>query len=162
MSSSFLGSPPLALVAFFGVVLFYLYMSTYFPFEEELENAIFTFKIVLFFLPAFLLFLMRCGYKPGEKWFLIRIPKPDHDAIHRAGGSPWGMAVLVALLLVMISYHSSVGSRWFRPLWTLARIGRECSPLERGRAGTRAGEQNRNWMGDISLRSQLILLSCLE
>uniref|UniRef100_A0A7C8Z139 Uncharacterized protein n=1 Tax=Opuntia streptacantha TaxID=393608 RepID=A0A7C8Z139_OPUST len=117
MSSSSLGAPPLALVALFGVVLFYLYMSTYFHFEEELENAMITFNIVLFFIPAFLLFLMQCSYKTGEKWFLLRIPRPDHGAIHRAGGSPCGMAVLLALLLVMISYHSSVGSRWFRPLW---------------------------------------------
>ncbi|KAI9196834.1 hypothetical protein LWI28_027423 [Acer negundo] len=32
----------------------------------------------------------------------------DPDAIHRAGGSPWGVALLVLLLFFLISYQPSM------------------------------------------------------
>ncbi|XP_021768907.1 uncharacterized protein LOC110733204 [Chenopodium quinoa] len=119
---SSLNSPPLALLALFGVVVFYLYLSTYFPYKESLHRASFSLKLILLALPALLIFMMRTNYNSSDSgsskgWYWVRIPKPEHDSFHRVGGSPWGVALVVVLLLVMISYHSSVGSHWFRPLW---------------------------------------------
>ncbi|KMT00274.1 hypothetical protein BVRB_1g016300 [Beta vulgaris subsp. vulgaris] len=116
---SSLNSLPLPLLALFGIVVFYLYLSTYFPYRESLHRAFFQLKLIFLVLPALLFFIMRTNYKPdsSSRWYVIRLPKPEHDSFHRAGGSPWGVALVVVLLLVMISYHSTVGSHWFRPLW---------------------------------------------
>ncbi|CAO2817671.1 unnamed protein product [Amaranthus hypochondriacus] len=101
---STLNSPPLPLLALFGIVVFYLYLSTYFPYKESLHRAFFQLKLIFLVLPALLFFLMRTNYNPN-------------DSFHRVGGSPWGVALVVVLLLVLVSYHSTVGSHWFRPLW---------------------------------------------
>jgi hypothetical protein len=45
------------------------------------------------------------------------MPFPERDSLHRAGGSPWGVALLLVFLLFMISYQSSFHERWF-PLYT--------------------------------------------
>ncbi|CAN0907558.1 hypothetical protein LINGRAHAP2_LOCUS24861 [Linum grandiflorum] len=37
----------------------------------------------------------------------------ERDSLHRAGGSPWGVALLLVFLLFMISYQSSFQERWF-------------------------------------------------
>ena len=117
---STLNSPPLPLLALFGIVVFYLYLSTYFPYKESLHRAFFQLKLIFLVLPALLFFIMRTNYNPNDSqaaWYWVRVPKPDHDSFHRVGGSPWGVALVVVLLLVLVSYHSTVGSHWFRPLW---------------------------------------------
>ncbi|KAJ4850390.1 hypothetical protein Tsubulata_012413 [Turnera subulata] len=40
--------------------------------------------------------------------FSIPIPGSEPGAIHRAGGSPWGVAFLLLLLLFLISYQPSL------------------------------------------------------
>ncbi|KNA25364.1 hypothetical protein SOVF_007310 [Spinacia oleracea] len=120
---SSLNSPPLPLISLFGIVVFYLYLSTYFPYKESLHRAFFSLKLIFFVLPALIFFVMRTNYNPNDPsssargWYWVRIPKPEHDSFHRVGGSPWGVALVLVLLLLMISYHSTVGSHWFRPLW---------------------------------------------
>lgn len=117
---STLNSPPLPLLALFGIVVFYLYLSTYFPYKESLHRAFFQLKLIFLVLPALLFFLMRTNYNPNDSsgsWYWVRVPKPDHDSFHRVGGSPWGVALVVVLLLVLVSYHSTVGPHWYRPLW---------------------------------------------
>jgi hypothetical protein len=36
------------------------------------------------------------------------LPVPERDSIHRAGGSPWGVGLLLMLILVMVSYQSKL------------------------------------------------------
>lgn len=49
-------------------------------------------------------------------WATVHARQPD-PAHPRDGGSPWGVALVVAVLLLMVSFQSSVHSMWFRPLW---------------------------------------------
>jgi hypothetical protein len=44
---------------------------------------------------------------------LLAVPMPERDSIHRAGGSPWGVGLLLLLLLVMVSYQSNFREKWF-------------------------------------------------
>uniref|UniRef100_A0A0A9HFQ6 Uncharacterized protein n=1 Tax=Arundo donax TaxID=35708 RepID=A0A0A9HFQ6_ARUDO len=44
---------------------------------------------------------------------LLALPMPERDSIHRAGGSPWGVGLLLLLLLVMVSYQSNFREKWF-------------------------------------------------
>ncbi|KAK2983783.1 hypothetical protein RJ640_017186 [Escallonia rubra] len=48
--------------------------------------------------------------------FNFSLPRPRQEAGYRTGASPWGVAVLVVVLLVLVSYQSSVHSKWFAPL----------------------------------------------
>ncbi|KAK3028652.1 hypothetical protein RJ639_037832 [Escallonia herrerae] len=48
--------------------------------------------------------------------FNFWLPRPRQEARYRTGASPWGVAVLVVVLLVLVSYQSSVHSKWFAPL----------------------------------------------
>ncbi|KAL8139284.1 hypothetical protein V2J09_005305 [Rumex salicifolius] len=107
--------PPLPLLAIFTIVIFYLLLTSYFSYKEQVERTVIGFNVFLFLLPVILIILARGLADEGG--LRVRIPKPDHDSIHRAGRSPWGVAVLVAVLLVLISYHNYFKSKWFRPLW---------------------------------------------
>ncbi|PKA61557.1 hypothetical protein AXF42_Ash018845 [Apostasia shenzhenica] len=44
--------------------------------------------------------------------FALALPE-EPAALHRAGGSPWGVGLLLLLLLLMVSYHSSFHVRFF-------------------------------------------------
>ncbi|EMS52592.1 hypothetical protein TRIUR3_24345 [Triticum urartu] len=44
---------------------------------------------------------------------LMSMSMPERDSIHRAGGSPWGVGLLLVLLIVMVSYQSNFREKWF-------------------------------------------------
>ncbi|KAF3965763.1 hypothetical protein CMV_010073 [Castanea mollissima] len=60
------------------------------------------FVFILFFILGF-----TCGVPS-----LIPLPG-ERDSLHRAGGSPWGVALVLVFLLFMISHQSSFHERWF-------------------------------------------------
>ncbi|CAI0414363.1 unnamed protein product [Linum tenue] len=68
-------------------------------------------KLFLILSPLLLLLLVHC-LSAGAS-FSLYIPLPERDSLHRAGGSPWGVALLLVFLLYMISYQSSLQERWF-------------------------------------------------
>ncbi|KAK9755073.1 hypothetical protein RND81_01G000600 [Saponaria officinalis] len=111
-----MSAPPAPLIALFGILIFYVYLSSYFSIKHEYRRTKFNMKLLLLVLPALLFFIMRHNDSSG-RWYVLRFPRPNHDSIYRAGGSPWGVALLLLLLFLMISYHSSLASLWFRPLW---------------------------------------------
>ncbi|KAF7824468.1 Small heat shock protein HSP [Senna tora] len=53
----------------------------------------------------------------GGGVFSSLIPSPERESFHRAGGTAWGVGLLLVALLFMISYRSSFQERWF-PLLT--------------------------------------------
>ncbi|XP_043708037.1 uncharacterized protein LOC122657404 [Telopea speciosissima] len=109
-----ISAPPLPFLAFFGVVILFLSLSQYTDYKSQMNRALISFQFLLFILPVVLIFLVRSMAINGR---FFRIPLPQYNSIHRAGSSPWGVAALVVVLLLMISYQSSVHSNWFRPLW---------------------------------------------
>uniref|UniRef100_A0A7C9ABK9 Uncharacterized protein n=1 Tax=Opuntia streptacantha TaxID=393608 RepID=A0A7C9ABK9_OPUST len=75
-------APPLPLIALFGIVLFYLYLSAYLPFKEDLHRGGFFLKVLFFvLLPTLLFFLIRSNYTTTEdgsspstrRWYDIRV-----------------------------------------------------------------------------------------
>lgn len=66
-------------------------------------------KIFLLIFPLILLLLIH--FLSGGMSFLV--PIPEQDSLHRAGGSPWGVGLVLVFLLIMISYQSSFHERWF-------------------------------------------------
>nr|DAD22385.1 TPA_asm: hypothetical protein HUJ06_023848 [Nelumbo nucifera] len=114
---SSISAPPPPLLTIFAIVFLFLLLSRYTEYKAQMEQTMISFRFLLFLLPVLLIFIVRSmAFKHGMR-FAFRQPRPEHDSIHRAGGSPWGVAALVIVLLLMISYQSSFHSNWFRPLW---------------------------------------------
>ncbi|KAF8406565.1 hypothetical protein HHK36_008653 [Tetracentron sinense] len=110
-----ISAPPLPLLAIFAIIILFLSLSQYAGYKANMHHNMVNFQIFLFLLPVLLIFILRSMSTNGR--FVFRLPRPQHDSIHRAGSSPWGVAVLVVVLLVMVSYQSSFHSKWFQPLW---------------------------------------------
>ncbi|XP_021278994.1 uncharacterized protein LOC110412707 [Herrania umbratica] len=109
----YLSLPPLHLCVFVSILFFVLGFSWYINYESMFEDFINQLKFFLMLSPVVLLLLVHCF--SGSVPFLI--PLPEQDSLHRAGGSPWGVALVLVFLLYMISYQSSFQERWF-PLGT--------------------------------------------
>ncbi|XP_040383796.1 uncharacterized protein LOC121055385 [Oryza brachyantha] len=115
---------PLHLCFFLVVLLAFLGFSWYTSYESAAERFADQARLLLLASPLALLLAVRllsgagggCGEGGGGRRGveqLLSLPMPERDSIHRAGGSPWGVGVLLALLVVMVSYHSSFRDRWF-------------------------------------------------
>ncbi|XVF69764.1 hypothetical protein PTKIN_Ptkin11bG0108000 [Pterospermum kingtungense] len=109
----YLSPPPLHLCFFVSILFFVLGLSWYINYESKFEDFINQLKFFLMLTPVVLLLLVHC--LSGTVPFLV--PLPEQDSLHRAGGSPWGVALVLVFLLYMISYQSYFHERWF-PLGT--------------------------------------------
>ncbi|OEL15037.1 hypothetical protein BAE44_0023943 [Dichanthelium oligosanthes] len=113
---------PLHLCFFLLVLLLFLGFSWYTSYESAAESFANQARILLMASPFALLLAVRllssvsggqgagAGRGVGD---LLAVPMPERDSIHRAGGSPWGVGLLLMLLLVMVSYHSNFREKWF-------------------------------------------------
>lgn len=116
---STISSPPLQLLAIFAIVLFLLSLSQYTTYKSQLNNTRINFQLFLFLVPVLLIFFIRSSLVTNANGrsfnFWVRGPQLRRDVSdHRPpGASPWGVAVLVLLLLVLVSYQSSFHSKWF-------------------------------------------------
>lgn len=98
-------------VLFFILMLFYfLRFLWYINFYSKFEDLCFQMKLFRMLLPFFLLLLIHCL---SNEEFCFCIPFLEKDSLHRAGGSPWGVGLLLLFLLFMISHQSSFHERWF-------------------------------------------------
>ncbi|XP_010535905.1 PREDICTED: uncharacterized protein LOC104811059 [Tarenaya hassleriana] len=95
---------------FFIVVVFFVFsLSCYLNYESVLDDALNQLKLFVMLSPVLLLLLLHF-FSGGLSFF---VPWPEQDSIHRAGGSPWGVAAVLAVILVMVSYQSYFHERWF-------------------------------------------------
>ena len=116
---------PLHLCFFLLVLLLFLGFSWYTSYESAAASFAGQARILLMASPFALLLAVRLlsGVSAGKGGAargvgdLLAVPMPERDSIHRAGGSPWGVGLLLLLLLVMVSYQSNFREKWF-PLAT--------------------------------------------
>lgn len=102
-------------LCFFIVILFSVMgLSWYINYESKFEDLMIQVKLFLMLVPLLLLLLVHC-LSSGSVPLLV--PLPERDSLHRAGGSPWGVGLLLIFLLYLISYQSYFQQRWF-PLVT--------------------------------------------
>jgi hypothetical protein len=116
--------PPARLLAFFAIVVSFLAASSYVDYravERRAEIGARVFAAPLAAMAAFLLFAALGYWRRRTRWTLRRhaVNAQRQPAVSSAEGtaSPWGVAAMVALLLVMVSFQPAVHSMWFRPLW---------------------------------------------
>ncbi|CAD6335182.1 unnamed protein product [Miscanthus lutarioriparius] len=122
--------PPPGLLAFFAIVVFFLAVSGYVDYkaiERRAEIGARVFAAPLALAAAFLLFAALSWRR--RYWTTRRMRQraahhypwssssSSHDASSSSAAAPWGVAVAVAILLLMMTFQESVHSMWFRPLW---------------------------------------------
>lgn len=110
-----MSAPSVHVLFILVIVALFLMFSWYMTYESRFEGLMDQFNMVLILCPVMLLLIVH-WLSVVEKPTLP-FPRSEPNAIHRAGGSPWGVGLLVVLLMVMISYQSSFHDQWF-PLWT--------------------------------------------
>ncbi|XP_020573735.1 uncharacterized protein LOC110020098 [Phalaenopsis equestris] len=102
-------SIPLHLFLFIVTLLLFITLSWYLNYESILESMIDQIKLLLVVSPLVVLLVVRLlsSGSEGRRMvpFFASLPD-DRDALHRAGGSPWGVGFLLVLLLLMVSYQS--------------------------------------------------------
>ncbi|XP_073312527.1 uncharacterized protein [Primulina huaijiensis] len=112
-----ISAPPLPLVAVFSIVIFLLSLSQYSSYKEHVQNSVISFKLLLFLVPVFLIFFVRSRPLSGGGFDLSKFSQPGRQVRQEfsrgMAGFPWGMAVLVVVLLVLVSYQSRFQSKWF-------------------------------------------------
>ncbi|XP_057726487.1 uncharacterized protein LOC130941878 [Arachis stenosperma] len=104
---------PLHLCFFMFILFFLLAFSWYINYESKFEDLFVQVKILLALVPLILLLIVHCL---SSESFPIPLPE-ERESLHRAGGSPWGVALLLVFLFFMMAYQSSFHERWF-PLVT--------------------------------------------
>ncbi|XP_030447215.1 uncharacterized protein LOC115670155 [Syzygium oleosum] len=112
--ADYLSLPPLHLCFFVAILFLVLGFSWYINYESVVEDVMSQVKLFLMLCPVVLLLLVHF-LSNEEDW--NRVPyflaMPERDSLHRAGGSPWGIAAVLVFLIFMVSYQSSLQERWF-------------------------------------------------
>lgn len=110
--------PPFHLLTIFAIVMVLLWLSQYAGYKAQVQQTAVNFQLFLFLLPVLLILLMATYSTSWWSNFQLRRMQqgtPTQQAA-ASGGSPWGVAIFVVLLLVLLSYQSSFHSKWFGPL----------------------------------------------
>ncbi|KAI3886028.1 hypothetical protein MKX03_003609 [Papaver bracteatum] len=115
--SSFITSMSTQLYLVVAVLFSFLGFTLYINYESMLEGLMDQFKLGLMILPLVLLvfvyYTLSSNNKESGGWIPTLLPMPAKDSIHRAGGSPWGLGVLLVFLIIMVSYQSDLHESWF-------------------------------------------------
>ncbi|XP_048444119.1 uncharacterized protein LOC125479127 [Pyrus x bretschneideri] len=109
-------APPSSLVMLVGIVVALLIFSSYTSYKAQMERTKFGFNIFVLFLPFLLTIVAYCLITYRN--FRVRTKAAVADKAAEGGGaSPWGVALFLGLLLVLVSYQSSVQSKWWPHYW---------------------------------------------
>ncbi|KAL0348461.1 UNVERIFIED_CONTAM: hypothetical protein Sangu_1073900 [Sesamum angustifolium] len=113
---SSISAPPLPLMAIFAIVIFLLSLSNYNAYKEQMHYTMINFKILLFLVPVLLIIFMHSSLLNTGGWLNFRSSSPPRlrmrqELARGISGFPWAVAVLVAVLLVLVSYQSSFQSK---------------------------------------------------
>ncbi|KAM0949159.1 hypothetical protein DsansV1_C06g0067321 [Dioscorea sansibarensis] len=101
---------PIHLCFFLVILLLFMGLSWYMSYESAFESVMEQLKLMLILSP---LVLLLAVHWLSQRTPALLIPLPEKESFHRAGGSPWGVAFVLVLLMFMISYQSYFHERWF-------------------------------------------------
>ncbi|MQL74955.1 hypothetical protein Taro_007326 [Colocasia esculenta] len=97
---------PLHLCFFFLVLLMLLSLSWYLSYEPAFEGLLHHLKLAAVLSPILLLLALHWLSSVGSGRLPLLLPLPERESLHRAGGTPWGVGMLLVFLVVMVSYQS--------------------------------------------------------
>ncbi|CAI9299341.1 unnamed protein product [Lactuca saligna] len=111
---------PYPVLLILSLIFFFLGFQWYSSYEEAIEATEESFNWILLITPLILLFAVKWlsnvehpekffgfGLSPWERRRWLAYQSPEE------GGSPWGVAALILLVLVLMQFHSTVLESWF-------------------------------------------------
>ena len=109
---------PYPVLLILAVIFVFLGTSWYFSYEEVVEAAEEQLGWVLFATPVVLLLIVRwlSSMDSSDYWFFSSSPWERRRRTHHIpseGSSPWGVAALIVLLLILVQYQSTFLDSWF-------------------------------------------------
>ncbi|KAJ1421627.1 hypothetical protein SESBI_13579 [Sesbania bispinosa] len=121
---SSLSAPPLQLVSIVGIVMFLLFVPSYVNFKSTVKTATIGFHLFLLILPLLLILIAYSISKLSGARLVVPLPLSffgrrlrPRSSEASTSASPWGVAALVVLLLVLASYLSNCRSMWSPLIW---------------------------------------------
>lgn len=99
-------------LCFFLLVLLAFVSFTWYMNFESMFGPFFD-GVKLFFMVSPLLLVLAVQLFSFLERFWIYVPFTEQQSLHRAGGTPWGVALLLVILFFMVSYQSDLRERWF-------------------------------------------------
>lgn len=114
-----ISAPPLHLYIVFIIVIFLMWCSTSSDQSHRLHlgPSIANLQLLVYLSPVLLILFMACYFAASRRFILARQPAGSIIVGLRQGPSlPWGVALLVVMLLVLVSYQTSFQSLWLGPL----------------------------------------------
>ena len=111
----------IALLSWFSsapLIFIFLGVSWYFSYEEVVETAEQQLGWLLFCTPVVLILIVRwLSSMENSYWFFsASLPGERRGRTHQGlseGSSPWGVAALILVLLIMVQYQSNFLDSWF-------------------------------------------------
>ncbi|KAL6010360.1 hypothetical protein ACLOJK_000791 [Asimina triloba] len=108
---------PYPVLFILAVVFIFLGTTWYFSYEDLVEETEFQYNWALFATPLLLILLVRWVSSMEDAGrFFYRSPEDRRRQSHcrpSEGSSPWGVAALIILLLVLINFQSAFLDKWF-------------------------------------------------
>ncbi|KAL8246103.1 hypothetical protein R6Q59_007319 [Mikania micrantha] len=107
-----ISAPPMQLLAFLGVAILLMSMSTYTEFKVHIEREKMALKLFFYLLPVALLLVAYVTMRHRLP-YVVRAASLPIESGKQDGCSPWGVACLGHLGFGFGKYHSAVQSGWF-------------------------------------------------
>ncbi|TKY75471.1 DNA (cytosine-5)-methyltransferase CMT3 [Spatholobus suberectus] len=108
---------PYPVLLILSLILLFLGFSWYFSYEEVVEAAEEQLGWMLLATPVVLILIVRwLSYVDTSEWFFNSSPWERRRWTHHLpseGSSPWGVAALIVLVLVLLHYQSTFLDAWF-------------------------------------------------
>lgn len=80
--------------------------------EPAIEDVTQQLRFGVMLLPLLLLLALKFMSSTTAENFSWILPPSEPSSIHKVGGSPWGIGIILIIILSMIWYHSSVLESW--------------------------------------------------
>ncbi|XP_027112079.2 uncharacterized protein LOC113762030 [Coffea eugenioides] len=110
---------PYPVLLFLGVICIFLGLQSYVSYESVVETAEVNLGWIMFAVPVVLIFLVRAlsSMDSPERFFWGTSPWDRHRRMqyfrHPEGSSPWGVAAVILLLIVLLQFQSTFLDSWF-------------------------------------------------
>ncbi|XP_075479270.1 uncharacterized protein LOC142520155 [Primulina tabacum] len=113
-----IAAPPLPLTVFFVLFIMMMYFTNYSDYKETVERSKMGLRLYLFLVPLLVIVaanVLMLRHRWWRDW-----SSPAHEASAAGVGEdwslPWGVVVVLVVVLVLIHYQPPFQSGWFRAI----------------------------------------------
>ena len=109
--------PPRPLLAILGILVILLSVSSFSSHRSQVKTTRINFKLFFLLLPLVFVFVGNSIVRYGRLVIITPRTKLEPVYVTDDTASPLGVAVLLVVLLVLISYQPYFHSKWFPAIW---------------------------------------------